>query len=171
MKILGVIMILCGCAGLGSWYRSRFEKQLKETRVLVQILELFAGEIRYGKASLPESCTSMTRHVKEPYRSGLAEAGRAYAENNGEAFGNVFKEQMERAMQGLPIMREDKEIFFETFGYRGFSDADMQLKSLERGICGLQDSIRMQESELREKQRMAMGLGLMGGMFLVILLA
>jgi len=163
-------MILCGCAGIGSWYRSRFDKQLKETRVLVQILELFAGEIRYGKTTLPESCKNLTRHVKEPYRSGLAEAGRTYAANTGEAFGNVFKEQMEKAMQELPIMREDKEMFFEPFGYRGFSDAGMQLKNLERGICGLQDSIRMQESELREKQRVATGLGLMGGMLIVILL-
>lgn len=163
-------MILCGCVGLGNWYRSRFDKRLRETRILVQILELFAGEIRYGKATLPESCKILTGRVKEPYRSGLAGAGRAYASNTGETFGNVFKEQMEKAMQGLPIMGEDKEIFFEPFGYRGFSDADMQLKSLERGICGLQDSIRMQESELREKQRMAMGLGLMGGMLIVILL-
>ena len=56
LRTLGGCMIFTGCLGLGIWYRFQLEGRIKALRVLQNLLELMAGEVRYGRATLPECC-------------------------------------------------------------------------------------------------------------------
>ena len=54
MQMLGGGMILCGCLGLGMWYRGQFLMRLHMTRELICLLEQWISEIRYNRSTLPE---------------------------------------------------------------------------------------------------------------------
>lgn len=54
LRIIGACCIVLGSTGIGFWYRRRLYEAIWHLRCMKQILEFFMGEIRYGKATLPE---------------------------------------------------------------------------------------------------------------------
>ncbi len=161
-------MILGGCLGLGLWYREQFVGRLCALRTLASILEMLMSEIRYGKATLPESCGQLAQRLPQPYGRCLQEIG--IKAGNGASFQEVFSAQMEACMRELPLKREDRELFLQCFQGQGFRDGAMQLKRLEQGLLQLSGRIGMLEREQREKCRIAVGLGAMSGLLLLIVL-
>lgn len=139
-------------------------------RRLVSILEMLMSEIRYGKATLPESCARLAERMEEPYSGYLGEIYRELAGRRSGNFQELFCLRMEECMKRLPLKKEDREIFLQPFRGQGFQDCSMQLVNLEQGLLQLSDSIRQQEQEQREKCRMAVSLGAMSGLLLVIIL-
>ena len=94
LRIAGTIMIMSGCMGLGMWYRQQFIQRLQCLRTLQQILELLMGEVRYGKATLPECCRRIGERQEEPYKESLCSIYQRMEANHGESFQTVFCEQM-----------------------------------------------------------------------------
>lgn len=170
MRLLGGIMIMSGCLGLGIWYREQFIGRIQAMRRLVSILEMLKSEINYGKATLPESCNRLAERMEEPYRGCLRDIYRELSEERSTTFPELFCLKMEECLKRLPLKKEDRDIFLQPFRGQGFRDGSMQLVSLEQGLVQLSDSIKLQEQEQREKCHMAVGLGAMSGMLLLIIL-
>ena len=63
LRGLGCCMIFGGCLGLGLWYRSQLNGRIGALRSLRNILELLAGEVRYGRDTLPECCGHISRYL------------------------------------------------------------------------------------------------------------
>lgn len=139
-------------------------------RRLVCILEMLMSEIRYGKSTLPESCGRLSERMEEPYSSCLGGICRELSGREGGTFQELFCLRMEACMRELPLKKEDRDIFLQPFRGQGFRDSSMQLTNLEQGLLQLEDSIRQQEQEQREKCHMAVGLGAMSGLLLVVIL-
>lgn len=128
------------------------------------------SEIRYGKATLPECCRELTVRVEAPYKDALEQIYCEYAEATGGSFQEIFVRRMEQVLVALPLKREDRECFLTPFRNQGFQDGQMQLKSLEQSLLQLNEIIRTQNEEQREKCRMAVGLGVMSGLLLIIIM-
>lgn len=131
---------------------------------------MMISEIRYGKATLPESCCNISRHLPEPYHSCFLQIYERMKENTGVVFGQVFAEQMEECLATLPLEAEDKKCFQELFSDDSFEDGNMQIRSIEQSKEVIEHTIRRLEKENAEKCRMAVGLGAMSGLLLVIIL-
>lgn len=170
MRILGGCMIFSGCLGLGIWYRLQMEGRVRTIRSLIHILELLIGEVRYGRATLPECCSRMARYLEEPFRQAFVRIGGIMEENTGASFGNVFRQEMEGTLRSLPLKEEDREDFFRFTTQTGFMDGQMQLRAIEQGAERLQSTQEKLERENAEKCRMAVGLGAMGGLLLILVL-
>lgn len=170
MRILGGCMIFSGCLGLGIWYRLQMEGRVRTIRSLIHILELLIGEVRYGRATLPECCSRMARYLEEPFRQAFVRIGGIMEENTGASFGNVFRQEMEGTLRSLPLKEEDREDFFRFTTQTGFMDGQMQLRAIEQSAERLQSTQEKLERENAEKCRMAVGLGAMGGLLLILVL-
>ena len=170
MRILGGCMIFSGCLGLGIWYRLQMEGRVRTIRSLIHILELLIGEVRYGRATLPECCSRVARYLEEPFRQAFVSIGGIMEENTGASFGNVFRQEMEGTLRSLPLKEEDREDFFRFTTQTGFMDGQMQLRAIEQGAERLQSTQEKLERENAEKCRMAVGLGAMGGLLLILVL-
>jgi len=169
-QLLGCILIACGCTGLGVWYRQQFELRLKHLRILNQILEMLMSEIRYSKATLPECCKRLAPRLEEPYKQSFLNIFETMKENTGEGFGQVFKKDMELCLGGIPLQKEEKELFLNAVSESGFEDGKMQLRNIEQHNELLKNIIEKQDKETAEKSRMAMCLGAMSGLLLIIIL-
>ena len=170
LRLLGGMMIVTGCFGMGLWYRQQFIRRLQVLRVLLGILELLMGEIQYGKATLPECCKRVGERQTEPYRSALLQIYQVMSRNNGECFPKVFRENMEACLKEVPLSGEDREHFLAFAAGESFEDGRMQLRAIERSRELLLLSTEKMEKENAEKCRMAVGLGAMSGLLLVIIL-
>ncbi len=170
IRILGGCMIFSGCLGLGIWYRQQFGARIRALRSLEHILELLASEVRYGRAALPECCRHLAENLPEPFRQAFGEVGRRMEENMGVSFGEVFREELGKALEGLPLQEADREDFLGVAHQTGFCDSQMQLRAIERSRELLGATRERLEREHAEKCRMALGLGAMGGLLLILVL-
>ena len=168
LRTLGGCMIFTGCLGLGIWYRFQLEGRIKALRVLQNLLELMAGEVRYGRATLPECCGHAARYLKPPFEGAFLKIGGRMAENAGISLGEGFREEMGEVFRTLPLKEEDREAFFRFLSQAGFADGQMQLRAIEQSMEFLHGTQERLEKENEEKCRMAVGLGAMGGLLLIL---
>lgn len=136
----------------------------------MHILELLSGEVRYGRAALPECCSRVARYLEEPFREAFGRIGSRMEENTGASFGDVFREELEGVLRSLPLQEEDRESFLRFAAQTGFTDGQMQLRAIEQSAQLLQATEEKVVSENAEKCRMAVGLGAMGGLLLILVL-
>ena len=132
--------------------------------------DMLIGEIRYGKSTLPECCLQVAQHLPQPYRNSLKTVYDRMAENTGEAFDSVFRAEMEKCLVQLPLKREDKTLITTLFSEKGFEENVMQIHTIERNRERLEQVICSVEAEHAQKCRMAVGLGVMGGLLVTIIL-
>lgn len=74
-------------------------------------------------------------------------------------------------MKNLCLKREDLERLYRLGEQLGYLDQEMQIKGIEFYIEQQRTARKDAEREYREKERVYHCLGIMGGLFLVILLA
>ena len=86
----------------------------------------------------------------------------------GASFGEVFREELGKALADLPLQETDREDFLRFAGQTGFSDSQMQLRAIEQSAQLLGATRERLEREHGEKSRMAVGLGAMGGLLLIL---
>lgn len=170
VRMLGGCMVFAGCLGLGLWYRYQFCARIKALHCLEHILERLASEVRYGRSALPECCSHMAEGLDGAFGEAFAQVGRRMEENMGLSFGEVFQEEMEKPLGGLPLQEADRESFLRFALRTGYSDSQMQLREIEQGAESLRDTKKRLERENAEKCRMAVGLGAMGGLLLILVL-
>lgn len=170
LRGLGCCMIFGGCLGLGLWYRSQLNGRICALRSLQNILELLAGEVRYGRDTLPECCGHISRYLTPPFDGAFRKIGSRMEENTGISFGEVFREEMDGILEKLPLREQDRENFLKFTLQTGFADSQMQLRSLEQAMEQLAATEEQLVRENEEKCRMAVGLGAMGGLLLILVL-
>ena len=168
-KIIGFLMIITGCFGLGVWYSGQFKAQLKGLQEMCRILELLEGEIRFGRSTLPECCLQLTDRVAEPYKSCFREIYDTTCENQGETFGTLCKEVLDKKLKELVVDKSDKDLFVKCFSQSGFSEGRMQLRIIEQTKEELEERLHKLNRESADKCRLALSLGAMSGLLLVIL--
>lgn len=131
---------------------------------------MLIGEIRYGKATLPECCIQVSEQLPQPYRGSLRAVYERMAENMGESFDTVFREEIEKALLQLPLKGEDRALVLSLFSKKGFEENAMQIRTIEQGRERLRQVIESVEAEHAQKCRMAVGLGIMGGLLVTVVL-
>ncbi len=170
IRILGGCMVFGGCLGLGFWYRSQLNGRIKALRELQSILELLAGEVRYGRATLPECCSHIARYLAPPFDEAFLRIGSKMEENTGISFGEVFREETCEVLAALPLQSQDRENFLRFANKTGFTEGQMQLRTIEQSMERLRVTQEQQEGENVQRCKMAVGLGAMGGLLLLLVL-
>lgn len=168
-KIIGFGMILAGCTGLGVWYSTQFQLQLRNLQEMCRILEILLGQIRYGRCTLPECCHQLAKKANEPYRSCFSSIYEAACLNHGESFGQICKKNLEKNLQKLVVDKADKELFISCFTQGGFDEDMLQMCMIEQTKVELEGRLQALSKENTSKCRLALSLGAMSGLLLVIL--
>lgn len=146
------------------------EGRIETIRKMQHILELLAGEVRYGRNTLPECCSRVGRYLEFPFDEAFLRIGNRMTENTGISFGEVFREEMGKTLETMPLKEEDRENFLRFTSQGGFMDEQMQLRVIEQSTELLESTVEKLEKENAEKCRMAVGLGAMGGLLLILVL-
>ncbi|MBQ7926302.1 MAG: stage III sporulation protein AB [Lachnospiraceae bacterium] len=169
-RLLGGAFILTGCLGMGLYYKEQLGRRLYYMRQLRNLLTMLMSEIRFGRATLPECCRKLSGSMPEPISSGLSDIYERSGVQNGEGFFTLFITGMRQCLSKLPLLPEDVEAFLWFAEHEGVQDGQLQLKLLQESYDRLHSSILLQESQEKSGGRLAVSLGMMGGLLLVIVL-
>ena len=170
LRMLGVFVTVAGSSGCAFSIVKERRGYLQRCREWLELFELMENEIAFQKSSLPEICERAGGRLTGHKRMFLERIGRAFEEGGGDTLGELWRQEVLRIFQQEPLRKEvEKEI--EELGARlGFEDSDMLRKMLQDMELFLKKHQKEQENLNRERDRLTLCAGVMGGLLLTILL-
>ncbi len=169
-KLIGAILVISGSTGLGLLCRQDLKVKLHHARCIHTIIELLESEISYSKSSMPEACMMISRRMEEPYAGGLYMVWKLMNSDKGMTFSTVWKQEMGKCIENIKVGKEEGKAFLEIGDGNGYADNAMQMKAFAKCRLTLEKAIKEQEEKMENKSKVVMSMGLIGGLFLTIVL-
>ncbi len=166
IKILGVILVMISCGGVGFKIAANYRQEEKALRQLVRILDFMECELQYRLTPLPILCR---------------QAGAAFGEMPGQIFAELSAELdaqispdiaqcMDTALNSVksipPITRKELELLGKSMGK---FDLDGQMKGLEAVRQDSSRNLALLTENRENRLRSYQTLGLCAGAALAIL--
>lgn len=170
VRLAGFSMIGISCSGLGIWYAWNLQQRMYHLHTMNHIMELFISLLQYDKCTLPECCCRLAGRTQEPYRQAFERIYRELADNRGSSFAEVYRAVMGETLRDLPLKDQDRQLFLQGILEQGGGDGETGVRLIRRRQELLRERSARLEAESREKGRMAIGLGTLGGLLLIIIL-
>lgn len=170
IKIIGSVLVVVSASGLGFYEAERWRKRLSLLETLRKMILLLKGEILYANSPLQEAFESVAVRSSGSFGEFFKQVSDRIGEQSGEIFFTMWKEEVDKLDQSLPVTSKDREQL-KAFGeHLGYLDCDMQERTILLYLEQLEDTIAYLKEHVREKSRLYTSLGVMGGLFLMIIL-
>ena len=170
LKLFGAILILLGSYGYAVALYQELKAGIWHLRYMTGILDNFLSEISYRHLSLPESCKQTAIGCAEPYKGILQRAYQTYERDRDGEFSTCFRAEIERGLRKAPLSLEEKELMAGVFEETTIYDLDMQINVISKKRNQLEKYLRKREQEIAEKKKVYTSLGVMVGLFLILML-
>lgn len=173
LKWAGALMILAAGPGLGWWMADRWKKRLEQLEELRRLIYSLKGEITYSQAPLGEAFERSGRRCQGPLGQMFLQVSREIGQRQGDSLDQIWKRQAEQLVRehpDLPLNREDIDHLKGLGSQLGYLDIQMQERTLLLYLEQLDLAIGYLREHKKEKCRLYTSLGMMGGLFLVIVL-
>ena len=170
LKLVGAFLIVGGCAAFGMLERFRLGLRLRQLKQAGELMKSLESEITYGKAALADACRETAGRMEEPYAEFLMHVFETCCQNEGRAFGDIWKQELAESRKKLLLNPEETGLL-EQFGVcSGYMDLGLQEAGVQR--IGQELKKRMEETERENADRMKVSLCLSaaGGIVLAMLL-
>ena len=172
-KWTGGLLILFAGSGMGVWLAWGYKKRLSTLENLRRMIYCLKGEIVYSHAPLEEAFERTGKREKGVLGELFTQTAEKIGCHNGETFSKIWEqtiEEMEKNGKPLFLEKEDREKLLSLGGQLGYLDTQMQERTLLLYLEQLELSVSRLRGEIREKCRLSTALGVMGSLFLVIVM-
>ena len=170
IKCVGICLVCVSCAGIGGSEALRLIRRRRFLEEVKRIAAGLQGEIGYTQAVLPLAlCRAGGRGDGKAGKLFLMAGGRLEASPDSP-FGSIWEEVLEEL--GIrPLLGTEEWGLMRRFGNSiGYLDLEMQQKTLALYLEELERAIEQLRQEEPEKKRLCWGLGILGGLFLAVIL-
>lgn len=171
LKAAGIILVVGAAALLGINAAAELEASYQELLYLKRLMEMLKGEIRYSRAALSHIFLKLEKEAKSPYDEWLRKMSGLMESRCGKSLTGIWRESAAEALCGSKLPEKEKQKLGELGALLGDSSLETQIDQLEGYLEQLNGTIRDTRSELRDKKKLYRCLGIIGGMFVAILLA
>ncbi|MBQ7920886.1 MAG: stage III sporulation protein AB [Lachnospiraceae bacterium] len=168
-KILGLLCMFLGCSFLGIGRAMEYKEREENTRYLVYILDCLVSQIVYQQSTLEDCMYELSGKVREPYKGCFLDIYTKIRENTQVTPLEIMEQELRALLERLHINKDIAKLFVECFTCCGFQDTG----GMEKVLKGIKERLlefnagALEES--RKQSRLAVYLGMFGGMFCVIL--
>ena len=172
-KWLGSLLVLFAAGGFGVWSAMQWRERLRLLEKLRQMIYFLKGEITYSHAPLAEGLERVGKRDPGPLGTLFTSAAEGICRQEGESLQEIWKRQVMNLNTDsgpIPLEQEDLEQLAHLGEHLGYLDVDMQERTLKLYLEQLDLTIDYLRQNQREKCRLYTSLGIMGGMFLVIVM-
>lgn len=170
MKILGSVLIVLGCFGIGKSYCRNLKGRYLDLKKLLECICLLKGEICYSNAPLREIFGQIHKKRGDAVSVFFQTAGKEMEKMEGKTFREIFTESLRVLEKQTFLNREDLDGLDNLGKTLGIMDVDMQRSQLELYTERLKASIEEAKEQWKEKERLVPKLGLTCGMVVVLIL-
>ena len=169
LKIFGAVLLIFSTSKVGMNVASSVEKRIDELRELRNIMILLMGEIDYDMSCSWQAFMNISDKVSEPYREFLKRVSKEAEEMKEDSFAKIWEKHLD--VVGKKIKDEEDVKRFKDFGHDfGYKHKEVQISAIKMYINELDIKIEELRKDVNAKMRIYRMLGVMTGIFLVILL-
>ncbi len=169
LKFLAVAVILAGSSYLGLAYSFQMKKRLLILEDMVQMLFFLRGEIKYHKAPLPEAFEHISRKTTGPCLKMVEHILMDFKKNEGYMFEKIWNTSVKEMLAQTPLKGSDMELVEPLGQALGYLDLEVQVSSIDMVIENLTFIIGQLKEKIPTQQRLYGSLGILGGMFVVLI--
>lgn len=128
------------------------------------------GQLEYTGAPLQELLMDVSAKIKSQYKSWLEHTARRTAKRTDADFTEIWKGCVEKDLGAAGLKKEHREWIRDFGAFLGQGDRETMGRSIELSMKQMDLMIRQQRGELAGKRKIGNWLGVMSGLFLIILL-
>ncbi len=156
--------LFSGCLA-GEWKeKSRLLGEFKRCFMMIR------GEIRFANATLPEAFLAMRHRSAPPFSALFEETGQALLAQSEQSLGEIWSDQVRRQLPVSLFTKEEVEWMADFGKQLGYLDKEMQLNILNLILEQLEQKEQEAAAGLKEKGRLCRWAGILGGIFVAVLL-
>lgn len=162
-------MIIVSGAGFGFALSRELTGRKRDLEMLLRMIILLKGEIRYGNTSLYDALTGAAGKLEGEYREFFILTAKEMQKKKGEPFGVIFRRCAQECLGNLGLAKEEREKLYSLGDKLGYLGLEMQMKQLELLEEEIQGSIKELQKDLSERKKVYQSLGILLGLFLAVL--
>ena len=170
LRFIGGILIITATTGAGILYGMELQEYLEKLLYIRHIIYMIKGELEYSQAPLSEVFGRISVRVREPYRRWLGAMEKQVENREEDAFLKIWMRSVDKYLKELHLKSEHSIQLKELGTYLGQTDGASESRNLQLYLGRLELEIEKVREGMASKKRIGNCLGVMGGIFLVVLL-
>lgn len=170
IRLLGAALVVISCTGMGFFLAGQWGERLRTMEQLRKMIFLLKGEIVYAHSPLTES-------FERTGKKGGGEIGDLFIRvaermegQRGEPFYEIWQEEIGKLPKTFCLSEEDRQSLTGLGEHLGYLDLEMQERTILLYLEQLDLTIDYLREHKQERSRLYTSLGIMGGIFLTIMM-
>lgn len=169
-KIVGAILVIFSSSAMGLYLSNELKTRIVDLKELKKILLLLRGDIQYANTPLPEAVQALSRRHDGKFKGFLENISQRLLKLRGESFGVIWKEGVEKDLTHTSFSKEDYALLNQLGENLGYLDKNMQIGTLDLYLEQIEETINSLSQSVKDKTYLYNSLGIMGGIFITIIL-
>lgn len=169
-KVVGIGFILVAAIGCGSSYSRRLRLRLEQIRQLQQLVLLLKGDIQFQCSTLPEAFERCGRQIPGICGDWFTETGQRFNAMEGIGFQELWEEQLRKLYETTELTAVHIGDLRRFGNQLSYPDKETQLGAMHLYSQRLKEQEECLTREVPAKMRLGTTLGVLGGIFVIILL-
>lgn len=169
MVWIGAILFIGTTTWIGFEISNRLRERPKLIRQLKNALQILEAEILYSQLPLKDAFASIAKQLPEPIKSFFQKLAIELEENKTDLY-SVWSQHVDELDQLSSIGKNEKEILKQFGRTLGQHDFNQQQKHIQLAVHHLDRELEEARDNEFKYSKMAKSLGLLCGLFIVLLL-
>lgn len=170
IKIIGIILVILSGSGIGFYMSNECSERFSQLIELKKIIVLIRGDIKYANTPLIETIDNIALRIDNIFKSFFIKVSSDLKDFSGITFKEVWENAVDKELLNTSLSKTDKQLLKKMSENLGYLDKEMQINTLDFCLEQLGQAINEAEKEKKDKGRIFKCLGVMGSIFLVIIL-
>ena len=163
-KWIGYVLIIAACSGIGISKGQEMERHLEALEELKKLFYLLRSELKYTRAPFAELFQKISPKVAEPYSNWLRRLSQRLRGRGTGTFEEVWHTSIEEDLTEQSLKAEELEEL------KSIGKSLEYPESLDLYIAQLEYKIKHTREVYQSKKKLYRSMGIMCGIFLVVLL-
>ena len=176
MKYLGLLCMAAAAVAGGFLLAGEWEMRVKMLGIFRQMAVYLKARILYSNETLPEALKEIGSRFSDGNSGMAAEAGlfflrveKRMEEEAGKPFAEIWKEEMEKFPDDLPLRKQDLEALQALGENLGYADKKTQERTILFYLEQADDSLAFLKKEMESRTKLYRSLGMAAGLFFLVL--
>ena len=169
VKLIGAVLVLISAYAIGSLLALQVKEQEKWLKDIKTALFLLMGELEYRQVPLPDALEIIGKRHGGRLASFFQSLSGELAKKEGFSLQELWKREAVSALKDCPLSKEQKEEFGDLGLYFMESDKETRRNSLDFYFKRLEEDIVNLRETGADQAYLCRTLGMLGGIFLLIL--
>lgn len=169
MKWLGALLLITTTTWIGFEWSQKLNNRPKHIRQLKNALQILEAEILYSQLPLQEAFMTIAKQIPQPTKFFFQTLGTGMDKKNPDLF-SLWKKQVDLLMATSCLSGNEREILMQFGRTLGQHNFEQQQKHIQLTVSHLDRELEEARDNQLRYGKMAKSLGVLCGLFIVLLL-